>query len=289
MIKTAVLLTVFNRREVTLNGMRTLYTAIDYLQKERPHDSYQFDIYMTDDGSTDMTAETVKKVFPEIRIIQGDGGLYWSGGMRKAWETAIASTIDYDYYLLYNDDAYLYDDALITMYNSEQYCNDTAIISGAFCDREGKVSYGGRDRSKKLIEPDGKLTSAFLMNGNLVLIPKNIFYKIGTIDKAFKHGAGDWDYGLRALKAGFELFVAFKYVGTTNRHDVNVANFENSNYSLFKRIKMLYSGKNNPRCDFIFYYRHFGLIHALRSFIAKHIYAFFPNYKKESRIQKYSL
>lgn len=79
MIKTAGLLTVYNRCAVTLKGLSSLYKAIENLGN-----GYTFDVYMTDDGCTDGTNEAVHEKFPNIHIIQGDGSLFWSGGMRKA-------------------------------------------------------------------------------------------------------------------------------------------------------------------------------------------------------------
>ena len=64
MIKTAVLLTVYNRKEVTLQGLRSLHKAIAYLRE-----GYSFDIFMTDDGCTDGTAEAVSKEFSDIHIV----------------------------------------------------------------------------------------------------------------------------------------------------------------------------------------------------------------------------
>lgn len=51
-------------------------------------DKYSFDVYMTNDGCTDGTPESVKQLYPHVNVIDGEGGLYWSGGMRKAWVNA---------------------------------------------------------------------------------------------------------------------------------------------------------------------------------------------------------
>lgn len=80
MINTAVLLTVYNRKNVTLQGLRTLYRAIEFLKKELLESDYQLDIYMTDDGYIDGTGEAVRKEFPYVYITQGASSLYWSGG-----------------------------------------------------------------------------------------------------------------------------------------------------------------------------------------------------------------
>lgn len=277
MIKSAVLLTVYNRREVTLKGLRTLYNAIDYLQKEQTETDYLFDIYMTDDGCTDGTSEAVRREFPEVHIIQGNGKLYWCGGMRKAWQTAIDSGIKYDFYLWLNDDADLYDDALVTIFNSEKEAGGKAIISGAFCDKEGKVSYGGRDKKGVILAPIGALRPIYLMNGNLVLIPLKMVDNIGVIDKVYIHSFGDWDYGCRASKNGYGVYITPKYVGKTDRHDGDIKPFFNTKYGIGKRFKILYSDRYSPVRSFIFYKRHFGIFKALKKFVKRNYYTICPS------------
>lgn len=275
MIKTAVLLTVFNRRDITLQGLLSLYQAIEYLGGD-----YHFDIYMTDDGCTDGTDDAVRREFPEVRIIQGDGKLYWSGGMRKAWQSAINSGIDYDFYLWFNDDAMLYEKSLHTMFQSYNMSGENTIISGAFCDSNGFPSYGGRDKKNKLLEPQGTLQKIFLMNGNIVLVPRIIVKDIGIIDDAFTHSFGDWDFGCRAIKKGYTVLLTHRYVGVTNRHDNDMEPFLDDRYNFTQRIKMLYSEKYSAKKSFLFCKRHLGLIKAIRVFFLQNIYAISPHIYK---------
>ena len=276
MIRTAVILTVFNRREVTLKGLRTLYRAIEFLQKEQPDDVFQFDIFMTDDGCTDGTSEAVSAEFPEINIIQGDGNLYWSGGMRKAWKEAIDTGIKYDYYLWFNDDADLYDDALVTLFSSMKQVNGDCIISGAFCDTDGNVSYGGRDRRNDLLSPNGKLQKIYLMNGNLVLIPQLLVKVLGNINMIYTHSLGDWDYGCRAINAGFNVMITRKYVGVTDRHDGIIELYREKSIPILRRLRLLYSPRYNVIATFMFDLKFQGLIRAFRNIIIFHIYAILP-------------
>lgn len=48
-------------------------------------------VYLTDDGCTDGTSQAVRDIFKgkDITIMQGDGNLYWAGGMRFAWKEAL--------------------------------------------------------------------------------------------------------------------------------------------------------------------------------------------------------
>ena len=96
----AVIITVFNRKESTLNCLQTL-------KRQDILDSCKITVYLTDDGCTDGTPEAVRTEFPKVRIVQGDGTLFWNRGMYTAWETA-AKEKDYDFYLWLNDDTYVY-------------------------------------------------------------------------------------------------------------------------------------------------------------------------------------
>lgn len=275
MIRTAVILTVYNRKEITLQGLRSLSKAIEVLGED-----YTFDIYMTDDGCTDGTSEAVVKEFPDVHIIQGDGKLYWSGGMRKAWQAAIDSGVKYDYYLWFNDDADLYDDALVTMFKSYNDAGGNAIISGAFCDGEGKASYGGRTKEKKIVVADGTLQDVYLMNGNFVLIPEKIEKTLGNIDPLYVHSLGDWDYGCRAIKSGFRVFLTSSYVGVTDRHDNNPEVYRDNRVPLYRRLRMLYSCPFYISITFYFTKKYIGLLEAIKVLIILHAYAICPRLYK---------
>jgi GT2 family glycosyltransferase len=268
--KIAVLLTVFNRCEVTLKGLRSLQRAIDVLG-----DGYSFEIFMTDDGCTDGTGDVIKEEFPEVHVVRGDGTLFWSGGMRLAWQAAVDLNIDFDGYLWFNDDAELYDDALVTLMKPLFARKTPCIVSGAFCGSDGTVSYGGADVNRQLITPSPSYPSIFYMNGNLVLICKDAFEKIGMIDGHFSHGLGDWDYGLRAKESGLEVVLTDKYVGITDRHDCDLTVWK-MKLSLFKRLKKLHSPKYNPLTIYYFNKTHFNTIFAIKELVKNYIYTVFP-------------
>ena len=65
----AVLLTVHDRKNKTLRCLENLYKQVlpNYLR---------LDIYLTDDGCTDGTPEAIKRQFPKVHIIKGDGNLF---------------------------------------------------------------------------------------------------------------------------------------------------------------------------------------------------------------------
>jgi GT2 family glycosyltransferase len=213
----AVILTCFNRRAKTLECLEALFQQ-SYLPKA------QLDVYLTDDGSTDGTAEAVKQAYPNIQILQGDGNLFWCGGMNLAFAEALKG--DYDFYLWLNDDTILYPDALdVLMQTYTQLSsggNPKVIISGSTQDRDTREhTYGGVVRDSalrplkfRLLTPTEQPQPCDTINGNCVLISKAAAQVVGNVDLAFTHYAGDYDYGLRAQKQGCQVYIPPGYVGT---------------------------------------------------------------------------
>src|SRR4051812_2165468 len=102
-MKISVLLACYNRKQKTLECLKSIEA-----QKLEPNTEVR--IFLTDDASSDGTAEAVKKHFPDVQVFSGTGKLFWAGGMRYTWKKALVSNADY--YLLLNDDTVLMDDAI---------------------------------------------------------------------------------------------------------------------------------------------------------------------------------
>lgn len=208
----AVLLTVFNRREGTLRCLANL-------RDMALPDGCRMDIYLTNDGCTDGTPEAVKKQFPDVKIIDGDGTLYWNRGMYTAWEVA-ARTCAYDYYLWLNDDTFVYRDAIECLVACSESENDSCIIVGATVDTmtRQRVTYGGRIEGKGVAPVNGEMVPVDYFNGNIVLVPSAVHRILGNLDWYFTHSKGDFDYGMRARKAGIGIFQCGKVLGECDLH-----------------------------------------------------------------------
>lgn len=265
----AVLLTVFNRKTKTLACLETLYN------QELPA-GYDIDVYLTDDGCTDGTPEAVRDKFPEVHIIKGDGNLYWSRGMRLAWQTA-STQYNYDFYLWLNDDTLLYQDAIKLLLEDSAEAPDSIII-GSTCssDNSNLVTYGGH-YAGRVITPNGYLQRCQTFNGNVVLVPQKIFQQIGNLDPVYQHAIGDLDYGWMVTRAGLYNYASKKFVAICDRNP-RPPKWVCPDIPFIVRWQNFQSplGYGQPRTFFHFNRKNFGLLKAILVWTSNHIRVFFP-------------
>lgn len=257
----AVLITSFNRRQLTTKALASL-------SKQGGVDDVRFSVFLVDDGCTDGTSEAVRLEFPEVRILQGDGSLFWNGGMRMAFAAALEGS--FDAYLFLNDDVTLYDDALsriIACARAWLAQGNPAIVVGSMrSPRTGECSYGGLAKLSRGLGMtfQGVVPHAFAslrcdtMNGNCALIPKAIAESVGNIEARFCHQFGDLDYGLRAKDAGFDVVIAPGYAGECLPNSRR-GTWRDSTIAFTKRWKILMSPKGVPFKEWLlFTSRHYG-------------------------------
>ena len=219
-LRLAVLLSCHNRRQATLR-------CLDSLSGQNLPPNLHISVYLVDDGCTDGTAKEVQREHPNVTILAGDGNLFWCGGMSKAF--AVARNYNFDFYLWLNDDIVLAKEAIETLlgvYGETDPRSARDIVVGTTADPDsGLPTYGGVVRRCwwhpfrfTLVRPAGFPQRCDTMNGNCVLVPSTVANKVGNLDRAFGHGFGDFDYGLRARAAGFGIMVAGDIVGTCSRN-----------------------------------------------------------------------
>lgn len=249
----AVIMTVHNRKEKTLRCLDCLYS------NDIP-EGYDFDVYLTDDGCTDGTPDAVWELFPDVHIIKGDGNLYWNRGMYVAWEEA-AKVKDYDYYLWLNDDTFIYNHCTQSLVEASENKGNKAIIVGATVDTVTKhtPTYGGRIKGKGIAPAQETLVAVDYFNGNVVLIPRSVYQALGNLDYYFTHSKGDFDYGLRAVKAGIKIYQVGMYVGECDVHPT-LGKWCDPKAPFKDRWKMLHKPNGMPPKEtFHLEKRHYGL------------------------------
>ncbi|WP_318308101.1 glycosyltransferase family 2 protein [Flagellimonas crocea] len=239
----AVLLTCHNRKNKTIRSLESLKKA---------HNAFKGDlkitVYLTDDGSTDGTADAVKNKFPDTVVLQGNGNLFWANGMINSWAEAVKH--EHDSYLLLNDDTFLLENVFGDFSEAQKYAvekfGQKGVYIGSTKDPDtGKLSYGGgRLMSKfmyrfKILEPNGSFQECDLGNANIMFVDRSVVEQVGILSKGYEHGLADYDYTLKCRKKDIPVLVTRNYCGLCERDNKGLYhNFESK--SLKERIEHLY-------------------------------------------------
>lgn len=286
-MKIAILLASFNRKEKTL-------ACIQRLTDQHLPETVTLDIHLTDDASPDGTAEAVRTRFPQVNIYQGDGYYYWAGGMRTSWHHARETRPDF--YLLLNDDVFLFDDAIARLlawnerYKQERG-NETIVVGPTKDGITGKVSYGGRNTYSKyrpqyyLVYSDDNYVECDLGDGNIMLVPAAVVDKVGILSEEWTHGLGDHDYTFRAKNAGFSLIAAPGFYGICTFDKGK--GWKSGKVKLSERLEYLYSPTGLQYKQYMAFIRRYYPYDLPMTFIKLWIKTLFPIvydlFKKDDR------
>jgi len=208
--RVAIVIPVYNRREITLQGIRSL--------KRIDTTGLDVRIYIVDDGSTDGTGDAIRSQHPDVHVIDGDGTLHYAAGTNRGIEAAL--NWEPDYIATMNDDAVFHDQFLIRLVKTAE-TTPRSIIGGLLLlwDEPHKVFQVGQVwqtlKGGWIIPEDWTAFSVpqepfevECIVGNCVLIPTEAIKECGLMDeKRFPHGWGDAQWMARFSRAGWKLMI----------------------------------------------------------------------------------
>lgn len=181
----------------------------------------QLDVLLVDDGSTDGTGEDVRRRFPRVRVLQGDGRLWWTGANVLGISDVMDRASEGDFVLLLNNDVSIDDDYVAELVTCSEHLG-RAIVGSTIVDdeRRDRMVAGLRlDRRLRVTEQTDTAVirrSAYddhvdVLPGRGTLVPLEVFQRIGTFDRRrLPHYGADYEFSIRARRAGFTLAVSHR-------------------------------------------------------------------------------
>ena len=208
--RTALVIPVFNRRETTLQALRSL-------RKVRT-DGLDVRIFVIDDGSTDGTAEAIKNDFPDVRLEFGDGTLHYAAGTNRGIEAAMKWGADL--VVAMNDDSIFHEDFLVKLVETSKRFERSIVGASLLLWDNPHLTFqiaptwssvnGGWifPQNKPIFSFPSEPYQVECIVGNCVLFPAAAIEENGLMDETnFPTGWGDVQYTMRMKKAGWNLIV----------------------------------------------------------------------------------
>lgn len=248
---------------VSWNVKEDLGNCLRSIEENKPHEI--FEIIVVDNASTDGSVETIKKNFPDVKIIVNSENRGFSAANNQAIKIAKGK-----YVFLLNPDTIIYQnslDALITFLDGNE---DVGACGPKFLDADGKAHfsvgyapsfrallYGRtflrslgifRRQHKKITTRKfdfEKYSDVEQLSGAALMIRRSVMEEIGLMDESFFMYYEDVDLCLRIRKAGYRIVYVPDSIIT------HIGGKSSEQVSARKRI-MLY------RSLFIFFRKHRG-------------------------------
>jgi len=205
---------------LSYNGKPLLEEAIEsYLDNDYKH----FEVVVIDNGSTDGTKEYVEKNWPGVKLLRTEVNLKYSGGFNFGLQYAFEEQ-NADYVLITNNDVKADSRTISALVEAAQKADNIGFVTGKvyYYDQPlvlqtvGKSAdpvywRGGHIGNK--VEDHGQ----FDREGELAwcddifwLVKRELYEKTGGYDTEFQFQAEDFDWQVRAKKAGYKIFYAPK-------------------------------------------------------------------------------
>ena len=207
--KVEIVVPVFNRRDLTLQCLRSL-SRID-------RTGIDVHIIVVDDASTDGTAAAIREHFPKVEIIPTEGNLWYTAGTNRGIAAALLRKPDY--ILCCNDDS-IFDESSVRriVECAEKY--PRSVVGALLLDWDAphkvrqvspkwQLKGGGyRHWRKQTIWTIPKKPWAVeLIVGNCVMYPVEAIREAGLMDEKHLIQYGDAEYTPRMRRMNWRLLI----------------------------------------------------------------------------------
>jgi GT2 family glycosyltransferase len=200
---------------VTLNW-NTLSDTLECLRAIEGLDYPNRETVVVDNGSVDGSADQIMAAYPALTMLRNATNLGYTGGCNVGLAYAVQHRADYIWLL--NNDTVATPDSLTRLVDLGERHPHVGLISPAiyFHHQPQEVQFTGTliyepphrvPRIEPLDPLRAALTGDLLLVGTALLVKRAVITAIGPLDDRYFAYCEDWDYSLRARRAGYAVAV----------------------------------------------------------------------------------
>jgi N-acetylglucosaminyl-diphospho-decaprenol L-rhamnosyltransferase len=209
----------------------------------------------------------IAEQFPEVKLLRGDGNLWWTGAINVGIRYALAQASATDAVLVINDDLEVNSDYLEVLHGLFKSMprtligsvivdikNPDTIIDGGMIVNMLTAKFTTLNYKKQLSDfAKDYYVEVSLLPGRGTLIPIQVFCEIGLFDERHFLQCGDTELPARAKKLGYNLITSYRAIVKSYIESTDSVN-TTANYSL-KDFKAYFFGiKSNCRLKYRFFF-----------------------------------
>ena len=292
MVEIALIIPVYNRKNITIEGLKNISTATEYYSVNG-QGKIDIKIVLVDDGSTDGTSEWIEANRPDIYLLNKQSNLWWSGAINIGVQYA-ERNLGVSHVMLWNDDTICAQDYFFelekVLLSDPKYAESILVSKIFWLNKNDQLFnfgayYNSKTGKKTLIglnQPDiyQEILKIDWSGGMGTLIPVKIINELEYLDNInLPQYHGDLDFFLRAKEKGYvsyaipglKIYNNAETTGLTGSKLKDLPMLFTSNRSLHNIKQNYYLNKrhSNTLTSWALFLREYVVV-IIKSIISKH-------------------
>lgn len=207
----SIIIVSYNNSRVLVDALNTIHTKIK---------SFNFEIVIIDNASTENNVKLIEQKFPDIKIIQNSENKGFGYACNQGAKVSTG-----DFLLFVNSDVIFRDDPLPDLMRIYNLYNDVGIVGCKLLNNDGSIQtsyYSDPTLTKRFLDLSGlkkliikyktnklvsKYTKVDIIKGAFLLVKKDLFVKLSGFDENYFMYVEDVDLSFRARKNGYNNYI----------------------------------------------------------------------------------